>query len=99
MADNEQADGGAEAAEIAPAPKGKLKLIIAIVGMLIIVGGGATWFFFFRNHGDETHAAVVETKPPVFVEIPDMLVNLAGGSGQRAQYLEVRLDLRREEEK
>jgi flagellar FliL protein len=99
MADNEQADGGAEAAEIAPAPKGKLKLIIAIVGMLIIVGGGATWFFFFRNHGDETHAAVVETKPPVFVEMPDMLVNLAGGPGDRVQYLKVKLVLELKEEK
>ena len=51
MADNEQADGAAEA-EGAAAPKGKLKLMIAVVGVLIIVGGGAaTWFLFFRHHG------------------------------------------------
>ena len=50
MADKEQAEA---ARRMAPKrcrpPKGKLKLIIAVVGVLAILGGGAaTWFLFFR---------------------------------------------------
>ena len=47
MADNEQADGAAEGAEAVAAPKGKLKLIIAVGGLVVILGGGAAaWFMF-----------------------------------------------------
>jgi flagellar FliL protein len=101
MADNEQADGGAAEAAEAPASKGKLKLIIAAVGFLAIVGGGAGWFFFMRGHGpaDEAHTEAPKVKPPVFVDVPDMLVNLAGAPGERVQYLKVRVVLEIKEEK
>jgi flagellar FliL protein len=99
MADNEQAEGAVEVAEV-PAAKGKLKLIIAVAGFLVIVGGGlSTWFFFFRNHGDEVHAEAVAAKPPLFVEVPDMLVNLVGSPGERVQYLKVKVVLEVKEEK
>jgi flagellar protein FliL len=100
MADNDQADGAAEAAELAK-PRGKLKLIIAVVAVLAIIGGGATWFFFLRHHGEEMqHAeAAPPPKPPVFVEVPDMLVNLIGLPGERVQYLKVKLVLEVKEEK
>jgi len=98
MADNEQADGAAEATEVA-APKGKLKLIIAAAALLLVVGGASTWFFFFRAHGEETHAEAQASKPPVFVEVPDMLVNLVGLPGERVQYLKVRIVLEVKEEK
>ena len=97
MADNEQAaEGAAEA--VAP-PKGKLKLIIAVVAVLFIAGGGATWFFFFRHHGEEAHAEAPPPKPPSFVEVPDMLVNLTGAPGERVQYLKVKVVLEVKEEK
>jgi flagellar FliL protein len=101
MADNEQADGGAAEAAEAPASKGKLKLIIAAVGFLAIVGGGGGWFFFMRGHGhaDEAHAEAPKTKPPVFVDVPDMLVNLVGSPGERVQYLKVKVVLEIKEEK
>jgi flagellar protein FliL len=100
MADNEQADGVAgEAPGAGPAPKGKLKLIIAAVGLLVVVGGGVTWFFFFRGHGEEVHAEAPPPKPPVFVEMPDMLVNLAGLPGERVQYLKLKIVLEVKEEK
>jgi flagellar FliL protein len=99
MAETEQAaEGGAEG-EAAPSPKGKLKLIIAAVGVVAILGGGAGWFFFFRHHGEEQHAEAPPPKPPAFVEIPDMLVNLAGLPGERVQYLKVKLTLEVKEEK
>ena len=100
MADNELTDGAAEATETAPAPKGKLKLIIAAVGLLAIIGGGAaTWFSFFRHSGEEMHAEAPPSKPPVFVEVPDMLVNLVGAPGDRVQYLKVKAVLEVKEEK
>jgi flagellar FliL protein len=95
MADNDQAEGGAEAPA---APKSKLKLIIAAAAVLVIVGGGATWFFF-RHHGEEMHAEAPASKPPLFVEVPDMLVNLVGSPGERVQYLKVKVVLEVKEEK
>jgi flagellar protein FliL len=99
MADNEQAEGAAEAS--ASAPKGKLKLIVAVVAVLAIAGGGATWFFFMRHHGEEGHveAAAPPPKPPAYVEVPDMLVNLIGLPGERVQYLKVKIVLEVKEEK
>jgi flagellar FliL protein len=98
MADSEQAEGGGTEAAAAP-PKGKLKLIIAAVVVLFIVGAAATWFFFFRHHGDDMHAEMAPPKPPVFVEVPDMLVNLVGQPGERVQYLKVKIVLEVKEEK
>jgi flagellar FliL protein len=98
MADNDQAEGAE--APVAAAPKSKLKLIIAAAAVLVIVGGGATWFFFFRHSGgEELHAEAPAAKPPVFVEVPDMLVNLVGTPGERVQYLKVKLVLEVKEEK
>jgi len=100
MAENEQAEGAADVAD-APAPKGKLKMVIAIVAVLAIAGGGATWYFFLRHSGGETHAehAAPPPKPPAYVEVPDMLVNLVGLPGERVQYLKVKLVLEVKEEK
>jgi flagellar FliL protein len=98
MADNDQAEGAAEAADIT-APKGKLKLIIAAVGVLVILGGGGGWFFFLRGHGEEKHAEAPPPKPPSFIEVPEMLVNLQGVPGERVQYLKVKLTLEVKEEK
>jgi flagellar FliL protein len=98
MADKDEAEG--EAAEAAPAaPKGKLKLMIAAAGVLLILGGGSGWFFLFRHHGEEVHAEAPPPKPPVFVEVPDMLVNLVGAPGERVQYLKVKVVLEVKEEK
>jgi len=100
MADNE-AEGAAAAdgAEAAPAKKGKLKLIIAVVGFVAIVGSGAAWFFLMRGHGEEMHAEAAPPKPPAFVEVPDMTVNLVGAAGERVQYLKVKIVLEVKEEK
>jgi len=99
MADNEPAEG-ADGAEAIPAKKGKLKLIIAAIGFVAILGGGAGWFFFMRGgHGEEAHAEAPPPKPPSFVEVPDMMVNLVGAPGERVQYLRVKIVLEVKEEK
>src|SRR6266702_2024548 len=99
MADNEQAEAGADGTEATPAKKGKIKLIIAAVGFIAILGSGAGWFFFMRGHGEEAHAEAPPPKPPSFIEVPDMLVNLVGAPGARVQYLKVKIVLEVKEEK
>ncbi|MGB5905295.1 MAG: flagellar basal body-associated protein FliL [Xanthobacteraceae bacterium] len=93
MADNEQTEDGA-AAEGASAPKSKRKLIIVAAAVLLLLGaGGGGWFFFFNHHGEEKHAEAPAPKPPVFVDVPDILVNLAGLPGERVQYLKIKVVL------
>ncbi|MBX9650088.1 MAG: flagellar basal body-associated protein FliL [Xanthobacteraceae bacterium] len=98
MAENEPAEG-ADGADAVPAKKGKLKLIIAVAGFVAILGAGAGWFFFMRGHGEEVHAEAPPPKPPSFVEVPDMMVNLVGAPGERVQYLRVKIVLEVKEEK
>lgn len=94
MADDDKAGQGEEGAEVA-APKSKRKLFImvgAAVALLLVLGGGG-WFFFLRGHGEEKHAAAPPSKPPVFLDVPEILVNLASTPGERVQYLKVRVVL------
>ena len=100
MAENE-AEGGADTNEVGAQPKSKFKLIVMVVAVLAVLGGGAaTYFLFFRGgHDDEHHAEVAHVKPPAFVEVPDMMVNLTGNPGDRVQYLRVKLVLELKEEK
>ncbi len=80
------------------APKSKFKLMIAAAAVLLLTGGGGVWFFFFRHHGEEIHAEA-PAKPPVFMDVPDMMVNLVGSPGERVQYLKVKVVLEVKEEK
>ena len=98
MADNEQAEG-ADGADAGSSKKGKLKLIIAVAGFVAILGAGAGWFFLMRGHGEEKHAEAPPPKPPSFVEVPDMMVNLVGAPGERVLYLKVKIVLEVKEEK
>jgi len=96
VADNEQTDeGSAPAGEAAAAaPKSKRKLIIIAAALLVLIGAGAGgWFFFFNHHGEAAHAEAPPQKPPVFVDVPDILVNLASVPGERVQYLKIKVVL------
>jgi flagellar FliL protein len=97
MADNDDKEDGAEAA--AAPKKSRKKLIIMAAAALLLVGGGAgTWFFFFRHH-EEVHAEAAAAKAPIFVDVPEVLVNLVGAPGERIQYLKVKVVLEVKEEK
>src|SRR5215510_12979813 len=99
MAD-ETEGGGADTNEVAAQPRSKFKLIVMIVGALAVLGGGAAaYFLFFKSSGEEHHAEAPKAKPPVFVDVPDMLVNLTGNPGERVQYLKVKVVLELKEEK
>ena len=91
MADDEKVE---ESAETAAPPKGKRKLIMmggGAVLLLALVGGG--WFFFLRGHGEVKQAVAPPAKPPVFLDVPEVLVNLANSPGERVQYLKVKVVL------
>src|SRR3954449_4899396 len=98
MADNDDKEDGAEAAA-APKKSRKKLIIIAAAALLLVGGGGATWFFFFRAHGEEAHAEAAPPKAPIFVDVPEVLVNLVGAPGERIQYLKVKVVLEVREEK
>jgi flagellar FliL protein len=93
---------GAEGAEGQPAKRGWLskKLIIMVVGGLAVLGAAGGGYFFFFGGKTETAAAEPVVKPPIFVDMPDVLVNLssAGGS-ERTQYLKVKISLELPDEK
>lgn len=93
MADDDQVEeGGGEAEAAAPKSKRKLIMIGGAVVLVLALGGGG-WFFFMRGHGEEKQAAVQPPKPPVFLDVPEILVNLANAPGERVQYLKVRVVL------
>jgi flagellar protein FliL len=98
MADNDDKDDGAEAAA-APKKSRKKLIIMAAAGLLLVGGGGATWFFFFRAHGEEMHAEAAAPKAPIFLDVPEVLVNLVGAPGERIQYLKVKVVLELKEDK
>lgn len=99
MAENE-AEGGAASEGAEAPPKNKLKLIIMAVGLLAVLGGGAaTWFFFFRHGDNEHHAEAAPPPAAVLVDVPDIMVNLAGAPGERVQYLRLKIVLELKEEK
>jgi flagellar FliL protein len=98
MADNDDKDDGAAEAAAAPKKSRKKLIIMAAAALLLIGGGGATWFFFFRHH-EEVHAEAAAPKAPIFVDVPEVLVNLVGAPGERIQYLKVKVVLEVKEEK
>jgi flagellar protein FliL len=84
-----------EAEDTAAAPKRKLplKLMIIAAGALIVLGGGAAGAYFIFGGAKETKEAVVTVKPAVFLDVPEVLVNLSNSGGERTQYLKVKIVL------
>jgi flagellar FliL protein len=94
---------GAEGEAAAP-KKGFLskKLIIIVAAALLVLGGGGggAWFFLFKkddHHEEKPMAAAV--KPPAFVDMPEVLVNLSSAGNGRAHYLKAKIVLEVEDQK
>jgi flagellar FliL protein len=89
-------EGAAPAEGEAAAPKSKKKLIIiAAAAVLLLGGGGGGAYFFMFKKPKEEKPAVVHVKPPAFVDLPDVLVNLAAPPGpeKRSSYLKAKIVL------
>jgi len=88
---------GEEGKEAAPKRKLPLKLIIiGVVGLIAVAGGGyAGYHFMFSGHGksEGEAAAAPVVKPVVFLDMPDVLVNLSSAGSDRTQYLKVKVTL------
>lgn len=101
-----EAEGGAEGEEAGQAsakgwipfklPFAMSRKLMMIVGgavvLLSAVGGGA---YYFLGHHSENAAVATKVKPPLFVDMPEVLVNLSGsgGNNERTQYLKVKIAL------
>lgn len=72
-----------------------LKIMIIGVGALALLGGGgwAAYHFLLAGHGHETKPAAEVIKPAVFVDLPEILVNLSNGDRDRPQYLKMKVVL------
>lgn len=94
---NDDAEGeDTAAAENGAAPKkaiSKKLIIMAAGGLLVLGGGGFGAYKFLFSHGHEEQHEEVKKKPAVFVDLPDVLVNLSNGGGERTQYLKVKIVL------
>jgi flagellar FliL protein len=83
----------AEGNPAAPKRKFSLKLMIIAAGALLVLGGGGTAYFMFGG-AKETKETAVAAKPAVFLDVPEVLVNLSNSGGeQRTQYLKVKIVL------
>jgi flagellar FliL protein len=92
-AEIEEAEPEAEDSAAAPKRKLSLKLVIIAAGALIVLGGGAAGAYFIFGGAKETKEAAVTVKPAVFLDVPEVLVNLSNSGGERTQYLKVKIVL------
>jgi flagellar protein FliL len=90
MADNEQTE---DVEGDAPAGGGKRKLIIIASVVLVLLGGAAGGYFLFFNKKAPEKVAELPPSKPLFVEIPDLLVNMSTAAGERTQYLKIKVVL------
>jgi flagellar FliL protein len=94
----------AEGASEQPKSKFKLKLppmkfLIIGAAALVLIGGGAGAYFFFFARSHEPKVEASHVKPAVFVDLPEILVNLSNPSAERTQYLRIKVVLELPEQK
>jgi len=106
MALKEKAKAKAEEAEVeeedveaeAEKPKNKLRallslkyLLVAGATLVLLGGGGAAAYYLLLNK--ESKTASPAASPAVFVDLPEVLVNLSNSGADRVQYLKVKIVL------
>ena len=86
----------AEGASASTPKKGFLStklIIIAAAGMLVLGGAVGGWFFVFPGKPHKEKPVPVAVKPPAFVDMPEVVVNLSSTNNGRAQYLKAKIVL------
>jgi flagellar FliL protein len=89
---DEDAEEGAEAAPASTSRFSRKTIMIAAAGALVLIGGGAGAYFMMGG-SKETKPAVAQAKPAVFLDVPEVLVNLSTAGAERTQYLKVKVVL------
>lgn len=90
-------DGAGPEGEVATAkPKRSIKklLLFIVAPAVLLLGGASAYFFLFSD--DEEGAGVEEVvaeAPPVFFDLPEMLVNLASGAENKPVFLKLAVAL------
>jgi flagellar FliL protein len=93
-AEDEEEEGADGEQPAQPKRRLPLKLIIiAAAGFVVLAGGGAGAYFMFFAGGKGGAVAAVPAKPPAFVDVPEVLVNLSTVGADRTQYLKVKIVL------
>ena len=87
----EGAEGAAESKKKFALPSMKLLIIggAAFLGLLAAGGGG----YYFVTHKSEPKPDAHAAKPAVFVDLPEVLVNLSNAGAERTQYLKIKIVL------
>jgi flagellar FliL protein len=94
-AEIEDAEPEAEGEQAPPPPASRFSrktIIIAAAGALVVIGGG-TGAWLMLGGSKAAAPAVVQAKPAVFLDVPEVLVNLSTAAGERTQYLKVKVVL------
>jgi flagellar protein FliL len=89
-------DAGADSDEDEAAPpkrKLPLKLILIAAGVMVLLGGAGIAGYLVFGSSKEAKVANASVKPPAFVDVPEVLVNLFGTGVDRTQYLKVKIVL------
>jgi len=90
MADNEQTE---DSEGDASSGGKKRKLIMIGAAVLVLLGGAAGGYFLFFQKKEPTKTADLPPPKPLFVDMPDLLVNMSTQPGERTQYLKIKVVL------
>ncbi len=92
-AEASEGEAGADGEQPAqPKRRLSLKLIVmAGAGLAVLAGGGTGAYLFMFAGGKD--AAGAPLKPPTFLDVPEVLVNLSNAGADRTQYLKVKVVL------
>jgi flagellar FliL protein len=93
MADNERAEAVEGEGSGAPTTGKRNLIIIASAAMVLLLGGVGGYLLFFNTKHDAKTEEVAAAKPTVFMDVPEVTVNMASGAGERTQYLKVKVVL------
>lgn len=95
-AKNQQQDPDDDAASDDAAPakskrKFSLKLVMIAGGAVVLLAGGGFAAMKIFSHPAEEKPKEIAAKPATFIEVPELLVNLATTGSERTQYLKVKI--------
>jgi flagellar FliL protein len=100
MAENDtapQAETAAEGDDAATKKPAKRKLplkwILAAATVVLVLAGGGTGAYFVFSAKNKSMTTAAQAKPAVFLDLPDVLVNLSSVGQDRTQYLKMKIVL------